>query len=314
MPTLEPTAAVELDARRREGQFAGHAALTVVQVCFGLFPIFGKWALAPGGFAPGAIVAWRMVFAAGSLAVFALLLHGRRAWPAPADLPQLFLCSILGVSANMILYMEGLARSTATNSALMICLIPVFTFAIAVCTRQETFRVVRALGVLCALCGASMLFWFEHPDLVRLHGWGNFLMVLNTLSYAAYLVLSRPLTRRYPPLVVIAWVFLLALPCVPWLATTNAMVPAEASARTWGSLAFILVFPTSVAYLLNSFALSRLHASTTAVYVYGQSLFTAVAAAVMLGEELTRGTLGAAVLIFTGIFLVARRPRALAAG
>ena len=73
-------------------------------------------------------------------------------------------------------------------------------------------------------------------------------------------------------------------------------------------LAFILVFPTSLAYFLNAFALSRLRASTTAMYVYVQPLITGVAGAVLLGEELTRGLLLSAGLVFAGIWLVARRP------
>ena len=46
------------------GRAAGHAALIVVQLCFGLIPIFGKWAFAPDAFSPMSLGAWRMASAA----------------------------------------------------------------------------------------------------------------------------------------------------------------------------------------------------------------------------------------------------------
>jgi drug/metabolite transporter (DMT)-like permease len=284
----------------------GHLALAAVQVCFGLFPIYGKFAIEPGAFTPFSIVAWRIGFGAASLLAAAFLIHGRGALPQPRDLPVLLLCSFLGVTANMALYLEGLSRSTATNAGLMMCLIPVFTFAIAAGTGQEPFRVSRALGVLVALAGASMLFWAERPELVRAHGLGNLLMVLNTFSYALYLVISRPLLARYRPLVLIAWVFALAVPFAPFLAHGQPMLP-QATPRAWWALAFILVFPTSVAYLMNAWALARLRASTTAIYVYVQPILTGISSRILLGEELTRGTALSAGCVFAGIWLVARR-------
>jgi drug/metabolite transporter (DMT)-like permease len=283
----------------------GHLSLAAVQVCFALFPIAGKFAFREGAFTPFSIAAWRIAFGAASLLAAAFLLHGRAALPRRRDVPILLLCSFLGVTANMALYLEGLSRSTATNAGLMMCLIPVFTFVIAAAAGHERFQPSRALGVLVALSRASMLYWTEAPELAHEHGLGNLLMVLNTLSYAIYLVISRPLLARYPPLVLIAWVFALAVPFAPFLAHGQTLFPA-AGAEAWWALAFILVFPTSVAYLLNTFALARLRASTTAMYVYVQPLITGIGSRILLGEKLTRGTALSGACVFVGIWLVAR--------
>jgi drug/metabolite transporter (DMT)-like permease len=138
-------------------------------------------------------------------------------------------------------------------------------------------------------------------------------MAINALSYSAYLVLSKPLAMRYPPLVVITWVYVLSLVTLPALGPFVGwgadLVPAEASPRAWWSLAYVLVFPTTLAYLLNVFALSRLRASTTAVYVYVQPLIAALAGWLAFDEAPTRAMLVAAACIFVGIWMVARRPR-----
>ncbi len=287
----------------------GHMALVAVQFCFGLFPVFGKLAFQPGGFAPLAVAGWRMLFGAGVLLAIAFTLHGRRALPAVGDLPLLLVASLLGVTLNMVLYLEGLARSTPTNAALMMGLIPVFTFAIAASVKQESVSAVRMVGVAIALLGASSRFWAERPDLVREHALGNLLMAANAACYSGYFVVSRPLLKRYPPLVVIAWVFALSVPFVPFFAHGETFVPQTATAMHWRALAFILVFPTVVAYVFNIYALSQLSASTTAIYIYVQPLITASASALILHEELTPGMVVSAALVFVGIWLVVRPKR-----
>lgn len=296
MPVSDPAA---------RGRIQGHAALVAVQLFFGLFPVFGK--LAFEAFSPGAVAAWRIGFGALATGALALAVHGRRAWPGARDLGLLALGSVLGISANQWLYLEGLSRSTATNAGLVMCLIPVFTFAIALAARQERFAMRRGLGVALALGGALAWRLAERPDLVRAHALGNLLMVLNALCYSAYLVYSRPLARRHPPLVVLAWVYLWALPLAPFFAAPAELLPADAARRAWLALAYTLLFPTFLAYLFNLFALSRLSASTTAVYIYVQPLIAAVAGFALLGERPTPALGLAALLVFAGIALVALR-------
>jgi len=94
-------------------------------------------------------------------------------------------------------------------------------------------------------------------------------------------------------------------------ATASAVLfPPLATVHAWRALAFILVFPTAVAYLLNTLALARLRASTTAVYVYLQPVITGLFGWWMLDEQPTPALFASAAVIFAGIWLVARAPRA----
>jgi drug/metabolite transporter (DMT)-like permease len=183
----------------------------------------------------------------------------------------------------------------------------VFTFVIAALVRQEAFRPVRALGVVVAL-GGTMPLLFEHGlRNLGTYGVGNLLMVANALSYSTFLVLSKRLTRAYPAIVITAWSYLLSLVAVPVFALGQRMVPAAAPSAWW-SLAYILVVPTVVAYVLNMFALARVRASTVAVYVYSQPIIAGLASWVAFGERPTHAMLAAAPTLFLGIWLVGRRP------
>jgi drug/metabolite transporter (DMT)-like permease len=277
----------------------------LVQVFFGLFPLLGKWALE--AFSPASIAGWRMLFGGAVFMLLAVCTSGRSALPRARDLPLLVACALLGVVFNQLLFLEGLSRSSAVNAGLLIPLIPVYTLLIAVVVGQERFIAGRALGIAVALAGAAQLLFRKDPDLGRAHLVGNAMFALNAFSYSCYLVASRPLLARYRSLVVVAWVFALSALFVP-LFPGVTYLPSGAGKKAWISLGLILLFPTVLAYLLNTFALARVSASTTAVYTVLQPLITGVTGVAFLGEHFGPGSLLAAVLIFLGLYLVIRRP------
>jgi drug/metabolite transporter (DMT)-like permease len=285
---------------------AGHVALAFVQVAFGLLPIFATFVFRPGGISPFGVGAWRVAGGSLVLGVLAAAVYGRRALPRREDLVRFVACAWLGVAVNQGLFLVGLARSTPVNAALVMALIPVFTFTIAAAVRQEVFNGLRALGVVIALAGLLPLLFTDGFHSLGRYGFGNLLMVANALCYSCYLVLAKPLTRRYPPVVIIAWTYLFSLVALPVFMPGQPLLPTRGEA--WWGIAYIVVFPSIVAYLLNVFALGRLRASTTAVYIYGQPLVTATASWLAFGERPTPAMLLAAGALFVGIWLVARRP------
>lgn len=286
-------------------ELAGHAALLVVQVCFGLFPLFGK--IANEGFSPYAIWGWRIVFGSLSLLAIAALAHRGKIAIALRDVPLLIVCALTGVAINQLLFLEGLQHARSGDAGLVMCTIPVFTLLIATSVRQEKLTWRKALGIAVAFSGTAWLLTTRGQTDGPLQVRGIVLMILNAFSYSVFLVISRPLARRYPPLVLIAWVFTLSLWTVPIFAWNADFAPADASTRAWTSLVYILLFPTTLAYLLNLFALSRVTATTTTIYIYLQPLIAGVAGVFVLGEVLGRETLVSAAAILGGLWLAVGR-------
>ena len=280
-----------------------------MQLCFGLFPVFGRLAMdAEAGFSPFAVATWRIGVGAVCLFLLAFSIYGRRAIPRRADLAPLAGFALLGIVLNQGLFLVGLQRSTPMNAGLVICLIPVFAYAVAVAARKERFVPARGAEGCVALAGAIPLFLQRGADLSSDHALGNGLMALNALCYAVYLVWTKPLLTRMPALVLVAWIYVLSIPWLPLFAMGQDLA-RDGVARRVVSLAYVVVFPTIVAYALNSFALARVQASTTAFFIFAQPIITAVAAYLLLGERLTPALGLAALGLFSGMALVARRPR-----
>lgn len=285
----------------------GHIALVAVQFVFGLFPLFIHWAAED--FTPRAIVFWRILAGA---TVFGLLAarEGRAALPRRADLGRLFACSVLAVTVNQMLATEGIARTTSTNAGLIMPLIPVFTYGLAAAVRQEAFRAHRALGIAIAMAGVLVLVLDRSgpADLSQRHMSGNMMVVGNCLAYAAFLVLARPLLMRYSPAVLLAWVYVLALWSLPVIGWGQDLMPEDPGRLALIGVGYAVLFGSILGHFLNAYALARVSASTTAIYVSLQPLIAGAAGVALLDEELSGLVFVAAALLFVGIGLVNRRP------
>jgi drug/metabolite transporter (DMT)-like permease len=293
---------------RRHEPWQVHAALAGAQVGFSLFPIFGKIALASIPPLP---------FAAFRVTAAALLLDGiRRAQRGEpirrADRPRIFLYGLLGVSFNQILFISGLALTTAIHTTILTATIPVFTLAAAVLLRKESLTARATAGILLAGAGALALLNAHQFDWSNGSFRGDLLIIANSISYSLYLVLSRRGLADYSANAFTAAVFrygaiLIVLAAIPDL---RRFSPSRTPPLAWGCLAAVILLCTVIPYLLNSWALARTHASQVAFYVFLQPLIATALAIPILGESLTTKTLVAGAMILAGLTVsIARSSR-----
>lgn len=275
-----------------------YVVLLLVQVTFGTLPIAVKVALRD--LSSPSVALLRVAGAALLFVVLhlALVRERVRSW---RDYARLALYALLGVVANQLLYITALTMTTATAAQMLQTAGPATTLLIAIVLGRERASRGKWLGI--GLAGAGALY-LVGVDFTSGSGLGNLLALLNVVSFSIYLVISRDLVRRYDPLTVITWVFVFgAVGIAPWggpalLAERGAVSPA-----TWAALAWIVVFPSVLAYYLNVWALQRVESSVVAVYVYLQPIVTALLAGPLLGERPSARLLPAAGLIFAGVSL-----------
>ncbi len=273
-----------------------------VQLCFGVFPWLGK--LAMEGFEPRAVMVWRLFVGAAVLMIVALRVYGRAALPGRSDLARLFGLSLLGVTINQSLFLEGLSRSTAVNAGLLMTVIPVATVGLAALLKQEHPTRRQLLGIALSVSGVAWLFFQQGAQLGADTLWGDILMTANALSYSAYLVFARPVASRLPQPVVIAWVFVFGALTVPFLAWDVAWLPSGIEQPQWLALGGVLVFPTILAYLGNIVVLGRVGANVTAAYVMLQPVLAALLGIGLMGERPSPSLLLTAVGVLSGLWFV----------
>lgn len=294
-------------------------ALLCVQVCFGLFPLFLHLAVGDAaggdeghaGFPPRAVAGWRIVFATLVLGSLAWRRHGRAALPPREQLPRLVACAVLGVVLNMTLAVEGAARVSVVHAGLLFTLIPVFTYGVSLVARVERPSWARASGIALALAGAATLILGGASDGGSSGGsapvLGAALIVLNCVGYAIYLVIARPLLARTDAILFLARVFALSLVLAPPLLLSTEAWPPGLGREALVGMAYTLLFPTVIAYVLNAYALARVSASTTAAFIYLQPAIAGAAGIVWRDERLGASGALAALLLGAGLGLVVFR-------
>lgn len=286
-------------------RFKPHLALITVQILFGIWPIFGKIVLR--SMSSMSLVALRL---AGAAVLFALL--QRRFRPLLQmplkDIVLLTACSLLGIVGNQFLFVKGLSLTTVINVEILSTTIPVYALATSILLGYERGSRKTLLGVLLSAAGVLYLVNPLNADLSGTTTLGNILILTNSFLYALYLVISKSLIERYGALNVVTWIFLVgSLITIPvGIYSLQRENLAAISATTWIAVAFIIIFPTVVAYYLNAWALTRVPPSLVAIYIYLQPLIAFGFAPLLLGESWTWRTIVAAVMIFGGVALVTR--------
>ncbi len=261
-----------------------HAALLLVQLLFAGFSVVGKAVLVA---MPPLVLAALRVLGATPLLLLLAWRHDR-VLPRRSDLPLLALLGLLGVTANQVLFVLGLERTTATTASILMLSIPVFAVALSGLLGLGRPGLRQLGGVALAILGALVLLEpgsaGDAPGTVL----GNVLILGNCLCYALFLVLQRPLLDRLPWRTAIAWAFLFGGAGV--LAVSLPQLAAfplrDLDAAVWGGMVYVVVLATVVGYALSTWAVRRSSPSLVAGYTTVQPLFAAALAAAYLGEQL----------------------------
>lgn len=286
-------------------RFKPHLALITVQILFGIWPIFGKIVLR--SMSSTSLVALRL---AGAAVLFAVL--QRRFTPLlrmpVKDIVLLTACSLLGIVGNQFLFVKGLSLTTVINVEILSTTIPVYALATSILLGYERGSRRTLIGVLLSAAGVLYLVNPLNANLSGSTTLGNVLILTNSFLYALYLVISKSLIERYGALNVVTWIFLVgSLITIPvGIYSLQRENLAAISTTTWIAVAFIIIFPTVVAYYLNAWALTRVPPSLVAIYIYLQPLIAFGFAPLLLGESWSWRTIVAAIMIFGGVALVTR--------
>lgn len=226
---------------------------------------------------------------------------------ASSDRLRLFFCAVFGVTINQLLFFKGLALTSPIDSGLMMVTNPIFVLILSALFLSEVINAKRVFGIIFGLSGAVLLILFGHQysNTGSSSLLGDLFILINSLSFAIYIVLVKPLMKKYHPLTIMQVVFcigaILVLP-FGWKQFSDIEWNTF-SQSTWMATIFVVVGTTFLAYLFNTLALRELSAGTVSVYIYLQPLLAA-GFAMLLGKDSPNSIhLIAAVLIFFGVYL-----------
>lgn len=279
-------------------------AATTASIIYGVNHTIAK-GLMPNVIEPFGFILLRVFGAAVIFWIISLFFPSEKV--ARRDWFRFVICAFFGMVLNMLAFFKGLSLSTPINSSVIIILSPLLLLVLSALILRERITWVKSLGIFLGLGGALVLIFFgikEQPNAPNIP-LGNLLFILNATSYSIYLILVKPLVPKYSSITLMKFLFLFAF-------LINLPIGiSEFTQVEWTSLpfddiwklGFVVICTTVMTYLLNIYALKQLSPSTIGAFIYLQPVI-AVLFAVMVGaDSLTPLRIGAAALIFFGVYL-----------
>ena len=292
-----------------------HLALLGANVIYGANYIIAK-GIMPNKIGPSAFVFLRIV---GAGILFWIIKSFIKEGIEKKDLFRLVLCGILGVTTNQLLFFHGLNLTSPIDASIIITSIPVMVLVFSAIIIKEKITTNKLIGITVGGIGAVLLIWYGKSAAGTSSILGNLFVFINACSYALYLVIVKPLMKKYNALTVISWVFLFGFIFMfpfgigDFLATDFSAFDLN----TYLTVGFVVIFTTFFAYLFNIYALNYVSPSVTGSYVYLQPavsfIMVSIYAYVLMHEEYAQDInlvkILSSLLVVLGVYLISRKPK-----
>jgi len=240
-----------------------------------------------------------------------LLVHERNLSFRREDIGRLFLLGLIGNTLYQLCFINGIALTTAGNSSLILAIMPIFVVLLSSILRVEKVgrrvwqgAILSFIGIFLIVWGAGRTLNMTDQSLI-----GDLLILVGTIFWSTYTVLSKPLLQRYTPLKLTTLTMAMGTPplvlvSIPSLKEQNWN---SVSLQGWLSLAYSSCFAIAIGYVIWYTGVSRIGSARTALY---ENLITVIAVAVawlFLSETMAPLQILGAALVLTSLYLVTRK-------
>jgi drug/metabolite transporter (DMT)-like permease len=229
--------------------------------------------------------------------------------------PHLIYMAVLGLVGNtayQVSFVFGVDHTSADNAALILATVPAWVALIGTIAGVERVRTKGWLGVGLSLAGILLIMAGGDHDAEFQFGGaslqGDSLILVATLCWTGYTLLSRPMFRYYPPLAVTSFSTLMGtIPLLILAAPSIAQIQwLTVPWFAWAGLAFSGVFAIALAYIFWNFGVSQLGSARTSLYSNLTPPIALFTAWLLLAETLTLLQWLGALLALGGVVLARR--------
>lgn len=294
--------------RKLNSTLIGYLACFTAYAIFGFNIICCKNIAIDGNITPMALFCLRS-FGATALFWIWSLFTAPKEQIAREDMWKVAIASFLGLFMTQLSFLFAITKATAIDASIMSTLSPIMTLVISAIVIHERITWSGVAGIVLSLIGVFILIFNcvsirSGADSTSI--WGIVGMLVNTLSFATYVGVFKPLIQKYSVVTFMKWMFLFSsLMALPFSfsafgASDLSVVPMNVM---W-QVIYVVVGATFISYFLIPVAQKRLRPVVVCMYTYVQPVIAMVIALAMGLDHLTLLKVLASVLVFTGVGLV----------
>lgn len=235
----------------------------------------------------------------------------RNKFPKPTcrDVVSLFFVGVIFVFGYMWTLLEGLSYTTPISSSIFISLQPVWVYIICLCLRMDQLSWQKVVGILIGFGGALLCVLTQQSSEIASDPFkGNMFCLGSSVLFAGYLVIEKKYLKRLGSAMVSKWTFLggaaAAAVLVCFTGWDAPVLHQNFFSLPMLVLLFVLIFPSSVSYLLQDFALTKLPATVVALYGDLILIVAAIASYILGQDKFSWWQIGAIALMLVSVYLV----------
>ncbi|MBL7936715.1 MAG: DMT family transporter, partial [Bacteroidia bacterium] len=266
-----------------------HISLFIAQVIYALNYSIAK-DLMPTYIKPLGLVMMRIT---GALILFWVLsLFSKQEKVETSDLKKMMLLALFGVAVNQMFFIYGLSLTKPINSAIIMVSNPIAVMLFTIYVFKEKITPLKLTGLGFGIAGALTLLLFKAQGAFAIGSdtiVGDIMTLINSLSWAIFVVMVKPYMQKYQTVTVMKWIFLFGFIYTLPFGMPDLLDVSwnDLSSNTLFAMAFVVVATTFLAYLLNTYALKTLSSSVVSMYIYLQPFLATVIAIILGKDELT---------------------------
>jgi drug/metabolite transporter (DMT)-like permease len=198
---------------------------------------------------------------------------------------------------------------------------PILATIIAAILLKERLAALRIFGVFLGAAAAIVMVTYGSKAQFGVSSIrGDLFVLINSATYALYLVMAKPLMQKYKPITVITMVFTFGLIFISsWPPVWSEMKLIEwhiIPTKIYAEIGFVIFGVTFLTYLFNIFALKYVSPTVSSTYIYSQPVFAAFFAWFLLSflgkdyvQDITWVKIVCAIVIAFSVWLVGRKTK-----
>jgi len=298
-----------------KNNYKAHLALLSANVIYGMNHIIAK-DIMPEKLGPTAFIFIRIL---GASILFWTIKSFVKEKIDRKDYFRLIVCGVLGIAINQLLYFHGLNLTSPIDASIIYTSVPVLVLIFSYFLLKEKFTKTKILGIIIGGIGALLLILYSSKNEGTSSLLGNLFIFSNAVLYAFYLVYVKPLMKKYQPITVISWVFLIGfIFMIP--VGLNDFISTDFEAftiNTYLVIAFVLFGTTFLTYLFNIYALSKVAPSVNGSYIYLQPVVSFVMVSIyayVLGnaeyqQDINSVKIVSSIFVIIGVYLISKKSK-----
>ncbi|MDD3722702.1 MAG: DMT family transporter [Lutibacter sp.] len=298
-----------------KSNYKAHLALLGANIIYGINHIVAKGVM-PNKIGPSAFVFLRIL---GAGLLFWIIKSFIKEKIHKKDFPLLILCGFLGIAANQLFFFNGLSLTSPIDASIIITAVPVLVLVFSTFILKERITLIKLIGIALGATGAVILILYGEKAGGTSSILGNSFVFINASTYALYLVLVKPLMKKYNPITIVSWAFLFGfLFMFPF--GINDLLSTDFAAftsHTYLTIAFVVLGTTFLTYLFNIYALSKVAPSIAGSYIYLQPvvsfIMVAIYAFVLNFDEYAQDIgfvkIFSCLMVVVGVYLISKKSK-----